>query len=172
MSTILLATFLLLSVAALTLSAAWHVATLTSLDFSLFDLLDSMSSNVAFVFLAWGPSVYVGYRLTRGQKDRSFRVAILAHCPGWMRYLLYLLYAYVGVLFAVVMPLLNTYSDGVRGTFALHSALYVVVSFIAFVILYSSIRRRLVNRERNGLRNQELPSEVLVLQRTTRRKLS
>ena len=141
MSTVLLTTFLLLSVAALTLSSTWHVATLTLLEFSLFDLLDSMSSNFAFVLLAWGPSVYVADRVSRGQKDQSFRVQILAHCPRWMRYLLYLLFAYMAVLFAVLMPLLNTHSDGVRGTLALHSALYVVLSFVAFLVLYSAIRR-------------------------------
>ena len=135
---IALGTLFVLAVVGLVLSVICHLA-------ALFGLVQPFGPAVWILhfglFIVWLPAVVVSIWLVKGYKKKDFWRAVLRGCPTWMRWLTYVLFAYAGVNFFLVVQggvgrQGNALDDVLLRVFSGHWMLFY---FVAAEILYSGI---------------------------------
>ena len=89
--TALLLPFIVLSATGLLLSIATHVASLLGLTVPGGGLVWSLHIGI---FVVWLPAVLVAYRINRGRPQSELWKNVLSGVPKWMRYAVYVLFAY------------------------------------------------------------------------------
>lgn len=108
------------------------------------------------IFVVWFPTVFVGYRFTRGVSRKDFWKIALIGCPKWMRQAVYVIFGY-GILnfiyfMATTMNQPQSHGDAppevIRG-FSGHWMIFYSVAFAtlysAYVVGYSGMQRKCPN---------------------------
>jgi Protein of unknown function (DUF3592) len=95
------------------------------------------------IFIVWFPAVLVAQRLVGNTNRKDFWKAVLKGSPDWVRYMMYVLFAYEFVTFMISM---GQSSSGIRHTTTSvadwrgFSSLWMVFYSAAFAILYSAAK--------------------------------
>ena len=95
------------------------------------------------IFVVWFPAVFVAQRMVRNTNRKDFWKVVLKGAPDWVRYMMYVLFAYEFVIFIIFM---GQSSSGGRHTMTSAtdwrgvSGLWMVFYSAAFAILYSAAK--------------------------------
>ncbi|WP_460727839.1 hypothetical protein [Lysobacter rhizosphaerae] len=139
---------LVLSAIGLVLSVIVHIIALLGFDPRLGESVFALHVGI---FVVWFPAVFLSMRMGRGKKASAWGFGgswkqVLSGCPGWMTYLLYVLFAYTFLNFFLFMGSAASGASQVDSASSPQvirgfSGHWMVFYYAAFAIAYSALMK-------------------------------
>jgi len=130
----LISPFVILSGMGLFLYILIHMAALLKVPFEHYNKVFVLGIGV---FIVWVPTVLVSIRLTKDFKQKDFWKAALRGCPGWLKYLVYIMFGYAAFNF-IYMIISGDPSENATTTARFISGHLLVFYSAALATLYSA----------------------------------